>query len=95
MTQEHSISDDENTKRTSNDNEVLPELSDDTDKEDNSITPMGTSTVYEEDVDDPDENENHNRYYIQLFKTTYDDFVLILCILYILVVTTQYLTLIS
>lgn len=70
MPKEHSISDDENTEKTSNDDEVLPELSDDSDKEGNSITPMGTSTMYEEDVDDPDENENRNRYYIQLFKTT-------------------------
>lgn len=58
---DHSVSDDENKEETLNDNEVLPELSDDSDKEDNPSSAIRTSTLDEEDVDDPDEGENRNR----------------------------------
>lgn len=62
MRQEHSLSEDETPEKILNDNEVLPELSDDSDKEED--TPniaTGLNTVDEEDVDDPNEIENHNR----------------------------------
>jgi len=43
------------------DNEVLPELSDDSDKEDDPNIIIGTSNANEEDVDDPNESGNRNR----------------------------------
>lgn len=64
MRQEHSLSEDETSEKNLNDNEVLPLVSDDSDKEDNPNTETGLNTVDEEDVDvdDPNEIENHNRY---------------------------------
>lgn len=42
---------------------MLPDLSDDSDKEgDPNTTMTGLNTVDEEEVDDPNEIENHNRY---------------------------------
>lgn len=64
MHEEHAISEDENIEETLNDNEVLPELSDDSDKEDDPSMVTGTSTVNNVDVDDPDDPDdpgNHNR----------------------------------
>ncbi|XP_025207257.1 protein IWS1 homolog isoform X3 [Melanaphis sacchari] len=65
---EHAISDDENTEKV-NIGEVLPELSDDSDKEDEDDPGevIGTSSKKssannenEDDLDDPDERDNHN-----------------------------------
>jgi len=51
-----------------NENEVLPELSDDSDKEEDPSAVIGTSTSKSstnnenvDDPDDPDERDNHNR----------------------------------
>ncbi|XP_060843667.1 protein IWS1 homolog A-like isoform X2 [Rhopalosiphum padi] len=66
---EHAISDDENTEteKALDVAEVLPELSDDSDKEDDPSAVIGTSTSKssannenEDDPDDPDERDNHN-----------------------------------
>lgn len=59
---------DDNTEIVLEDNDVLPELSDDSDKEVDSIEETGTSTVNNEDVDDPDDpDENCNRYNYNFF----------------------------
>ncbi|XP_022166322.1 protein IWS1 homolog A isoform X2 [Myzus persicae] len=64
---EHAISDDENTEKALDVAEVLPELSDDSDKEDDVNAETGTSTSKStannenvDDPDDPDERDDHN-----------------------------------
>ncbi|CAI6357163.1 unnamed protein product [Macrosiphum euphorbiae] len=67
---EHAISDDENTEKVLDVSDVLPELSDDSDKEDDPSAEIGTSTSKStannvnvddpDDPDDPDERDNHN-----------------------------------
>jgi len=58
--EEHTISDNENPEKILVNNEVLPELSDDSDQEDGPNIIIGTSNANEEDVDDPNEGGNHN-----------------------------------
>lgn len=57
---EHAISDDDNTENELKYSDVLPELSDDSDKEDDTSAVVDAVSA-NKDVDDPDERENDNK----------------------------------